>query len=223
MNYLDIGIIILIVFCALVGFRKGLIRTVYGLISFFIALFLANYLYPHVAGFLRATPLFGGIQNQVKTSLNLSEVVVEHTANRQEEIINSLPLPEPFLKLLNENFQPDIHGILRVDTIEDYISGFFASIAINGIAIVLVFLAVIIILAVAGSVLDIVGKLPVIRTFNNWGGFAFGVLLGSGISWVIIVAMSTFLATNPDVFELLDNSFIVGRFFESILEQLVLS
>ncbi|MCL2456578.1 MAG: CvpA family protein, partial [Defluviitaleaceae bacterium] len=140
MNLLDIAILVLVAICALVGYRRGLIRTVYGLVSFFVSLFLSHKLYPHVAKFLQSTPLFEMIREQIKNTLGLGEMVTEFAAERQEEIVASLRLPAPLRALLSE--QIDIHGVLQIDTIENYISGFFADIAINGIALVLVFLIV---------------------------------------------------------------------------------
>ncbi|MCL1883032.1 MAG: CvpA family protein [Defluviitaleaceae bacterium] len=211
MNYLDLIVIVLIALCALSGFRRGLIRTVYGLVSFFIAWIIASAIYPYVARILRGTVLFDIIRDGIKTGLNLEMFVNEHSMARQAELIEAIPIPLP--EQLRErllNIEPDISGLLRVDAIEDYISTFFTNVAINGIAIIAVFIIVIIILSILGSVLDIVGKLPVINTLNNFGGLAVGILLGAGISWVSIIALSTFFTTsaNPAMLEILDGSYI---------------
>jgi uncharacterized membrane protein required for colicin V production len=124
--------------------------------------------------------------------------------------------------LLHAQFEPDVHGFLRVDTIENYISGFFANIVINGIAIVAVFMLVLVILAVVGAALDIIGKLPVINMFNRIGGLAFGTLMGAGIAWISIVVLSMYFASSadPQVYGLLHNSVIARRFLDSMIEQL---
>jgi len=221
MNYLDIGVLVLVALCAFAGYRQGLVRTVYRLASFFIALILANILYPHVADFLRGSVIFTSIQNSIKRGLNLESFVTEHATMRQAEIIDSLPIPMPaqLRELLHARVESDISGILRVDTIEEYISAFFADIAINGIAIVAVFLLVLIILSIAGGLINIVGKLPIIRTFNNWGGFAFGIIMGAGISWISIIVISMFFATsaNPEFYDLLQNSFFARIVLDSML------
>lgn len=222
MNFLDIAVLILIAFCAFSGYRRGLIRTVYRLASFVLAGILANVFYPYVARFLRGTAIFDAIQGGIKTRLNLGEFVAEYAAGHQE-IIDTLPIPAGLRGLLNTQFDENVHGILRVDTIEEYVSAFFSNIAINGIALVLVFLLVFIGLSIVGKLLDIVGKLPVIRTFNNYGGLAVGILLGVGITWISIVAMSMFFATsaNPGMYDLLQNSAIAGRIMNSMMPRLV--
>jgi uncharacterized membrane protein required for colicin V production len=221
-NYIDLAIIILVALCAFAGYRQGLIRTVYRLVSFFIALFLANALYPHIARLMRDSFIFTGIQNSIKTGLNLEGFVTEYAAEQQASIIDTLPLPAALRVMLQNNFSPDVHGILRVETIEDYISAFFANIAINGIAIVGVFLFVLVFLTAVGAVLDIIGKLPVIRTFNNWGGLIFGCIMGAGISWISVIVLSMFFATstNPEFYELLQGSFFASRVLDSMLPSL---
>ncbi|MCL2047736.1 MAG: CvpA family protein [Defluviitaleaceae bacterium] len=218
-NVLDIGIIIVVLGCALIGYRRGLIRTVYGLVSFFVAMLLANRLYPYVANFLNGTRLYTVIQESIKSSLGIGDMVTEIAVERQEEVIEALRLPVKIRELLLERFNPDIHGILRVDTIEENISAFFANMATNGIALVLVFIIVVILMYLIGFLVDIVGKLPIISTFNNVGGFIFGGLLGAGISWLIVLALSLFITT-PEVMEQLNGSFVVGNFFDSILSRL---
>jgi uncharacterized membrane protein required for colicin V production len=221
-NYIDLGILILVASCALFGYQQGLIRTVYRLASFFISLILARILYPHVAKILSGTVLYDIIQESVKSGLNLENFVAEYATGMQTEIIDALPLPAQLRGLLHAQFSPDVHGILQVETIEDYISAFFANIAINGIAIVAVFLLIIIILSVVGAVLDVVGKLPVIKTFNNYGGLIFGIIMGAGISWIAIIAMSLLFTTaNPEFYEILQNSFIARRVLDSMIPHLV--
>ncbi|MCL1843499.1 MAG: CvpA family protein [Defluviitaleaceae bacterium] len=223
MNTLDIVVLVLIALCALAGYRQGLVRTVYRLASFFIAVFLAQRLFPYVARMLRGTRLYETIQESIKSGLNLEGFVADYAAaGRSGEIIEALPLPINMRNLLQERFVEGVHGVLQVDTVEAYISGFFANIAINGIAMVLVFLLVLIILAIAGMALDIVHLLPVISTFNRIGGLGVGILLGVGIAWISIVVMSMFFATsaNPEVYDLLHNSFSARLVLSSVMPAL---
>jgi hypothetical protein len=219
MNYLDLGVVILLALCALAGYRQGLIRTVYRLASFFIALFLANALYPYVARLLSGSSIYTAIQDSIKTALGLEDFVATQAAATHTEVIESLYfLPAALRDMLNSYFAPNINDIARIDAIENYISAFFADIAINGIAIILVFALVMIILSVAGVLLDIVGKLPVIRTFNNIGGLIAGIIMGAGIAWLCIVLLSIFTAANPSFFDLLEGSFVASRVLENIMQ-----
>lgn len=222
MNYLDIGILVLVALCALAGYQQGIIRTVYRLISFFLAIFFATLLHPYVSQFLRDSVFFVRIQDGIKSTLNLDGFVTTYAEGMHTEIIDSLPLPGQIRGMLHSQFEPNIHGILRVDTIEEYVSAFFANIAINGISIIAVFCIVLIGLSLLGVALDVVGKLPVISTFNNWGGLIFGVIMGAGISYICIYVLSMFFATsaNPEVYEMINGSFIARNVLELMLPRL---
>ncbi|MCL2387915.1 MAG: CvpA family protein [Defluviitaleaceae bacterium] len=218
MNYLDIIVLVLVAICAFAGYQQGLIRTVYRVASFFIAIALAYFLYPHAARLLRGTQLFYTIQDGIKSALNLDGVVPANGG----AVIDSLPFPENMRDMLNTQFEPDIHGILGIDTMEEYISAFFANIAINGIALISVFALVLIGLAIVGVVLDIVGSLPVISTFNNMGGLLVGIVMGVGVSLLCVVALSLVFATgaNSELYDLMQGSFFARNALTLVLPQL---
>ncbi|MCL2357003.1 MAG: CvpA family protein [Defluviitaleaceae bacterium] len=69
MNYLDLGIAAVVVLCALIGWYRGLIRTVYRLVSFFAAIVLAQMLRPYVSGFLRETDITYRVRGGVERGL----------------------------------------------------------------------------------------------------------------------------------------------------------
>jgi len=224
MNVLDLAVLALVALCAFAGFRRGLIRTVYRLVSFFIAIFLATRLYAPVARLLRDSPLYTSIQNSIARALNLEGVVGNlggQAMARPMEVIDSLPLPLSMRERLHTYNTPDMYELLRVGTIEDYISGFFANMAINGIAIVAVFILVLLILSIAGAALDIVAKLPVINTFNNLGGLAVGLALGVALAWIAIVVMTMFFATgaNANMYELMEGSLFTRWVMDSMMPQ----
>ena len=222
MNALDLAVLVLVALCALAGYRRGLIRTVYRLVSFFIALFLANRLYAPVARMLRGTALFSTIQDSISTGLNLERFVGEHTAARQVEIIDSLQLPERLRELLHSFNTPNMYELLQVSTVDEYISGFFANMVINAIAIVSVFFLVLLALSIAGVALDIVGKLPVINTFNNLGGLIVGIGMGAVLAWVCIVVMTLIFSTgsNPEMYDLMRGSLAARWVLDSMMPQL---
>jgi len=215
LNGLDIAILALLAICAIAGYRKGLILTVYRLVSLFLAIFLAIQLYPHVAGFLRETPLFPNISSRISSSMNLGERFDNHSSNIETELIDTLPLPNAMRNMLHANNTPSMRNILRVDSVEDYVSGFFANIVINAIALLIVFVIVLIGLAVVGIALDLVSKLPVINTFNKIGGLAFGLVMGAVISWLVIIVMTLFFATGVQSQYLLEGSLIASWIFNN--------
>ena len=219
LNALDIGIIALVAIFAIVGYRKGLIRTVYRLVAFVLAVFIARQLYPYVARFLRGTALFPTIKEGIANAMNLQGFFNDHI--QSATVIDQLPLPEALRNILHTNNTPDMFEILQVATVEEYVAGFFANMVTNGIAMVAVFLLTWLVLVIVGNLLDIVSMLPVIRTLNNVGGLLFGVAISAILVWVGLVVVALFaIGSHPQVFILLEESAIAQRIFEATLPQL---
>ena len=216
MNILDLIIIGVIALCALNGFRRGLIKTVFRFISFFAAIFLAGRLYPLISRILRETPLYASLTEAVKNSLGLQSFFRDSAQMSQAELFNNLPFPQGLLDMLTKNNNFDMYELLRVSTVEDYIGGFFANIILNIIAMAAVFFAVLIIMSIIGGVLDIVGKLPVINTFNRAGGLAAGLLIGTAVTWLLLAAASLLFATpaNEGINQLVEGSLIAKKMFD---------
>jgi len=222
MNPLDIVIVAIIALCAIAGYHKGLIRTVYRLVSLFVAMFVARQLYPYVARALRQTELFPTIRDAIARAMNLEGFVADQTVAHSAEVIDNLPLPGILQRLLHSYNTPNMFELLQVATIEEYVAGFFANMVINGIAILAVFALTMIALTFIGYALDIVSMLPVIRTLNRIGGFAFGIVMSGVIIWFGLVLVALFATTaHPLINEMLEGSWIAQRLFEITLPQLV--
>jgi uncharacterized membrane protein required for colicin V production len=183
MNYIDIGIIAVLMALVLWGYFRGLVRTVFRLASVFISVLLTVRLYPYVGGYLRQTALYGWLRDFFINSLNLRAVFQEQADIRQGELIGSLALPEPFREALQSFNTPDVYELLNVKTIEDYIGGFFANIALHFIAMALVFIVLLIVMGLLGGVLDAAARLPVLNLVNRAGGLAAGLLIGVAVVW----------------------------------------
>ena len=221
MNSLDIAIVAIVAIFAIAGYRKGLLRTVYRLCAFAIAVFISWRLYPYGARLLRQTPLLPTIQEGIANGMNLQGFFRDNIAPQGANIINELPIPQILRNLLHTNNTPDMFEILQVTTIEEYVSGFFANIVINGIAAIGVFLLACIALWVVGYMLDIVSKLPVIHFLNSIGGLCLGIVVSSAILWLLLVGTALFATgTHPQIYILLEGSYIAQRVFEATLPQL---
>lgn len=211
LDLIIIGIIVLFMF---IGYQRGLIRTVFSLVSFVLAIMLTVYLYPIVAELLRQTPIYTGLKDYIIRTMGLEDVVYAHGV----ETIGSLPLPDILQQTLMRHFNtPSMFDLLGVRTIEEFIAGYFAGFAINIIAMVLVFIIVRLILGLISGVLDIVGRLPVIRTFNKGGGILCGLAQGVIVVWIGLVVMNLFFLdpTTPELQRMLNESLVANWIYEN--------
>jgi uncharacterized membrane protein required for colicin V production len=181
--------------CVYAGYRRGLILTLFRLVSFFLSIFFTMRFYPYMSRFLAQTALYVRIKEMVVNSMGLGNFLQTHTANQAAELIDGLPLPAALKELLLNNNTPDMYELLNVRTVEEYIGGFFAHMAVNIISMLLLFVLVWMLLRMVGGVLNVIGRLPVIRTFNRIGGLAAGFALGIVVVWLGLTVMSLLFTT----------------------------
>jgi uncharacterized membrane protein required for colicin V production len=218
LNLIDLGVLIVIALFAFYGLRRGLILTVFRFASFFASIALARYLYPYVSRSLRDTPLYGALKKLVVDSMGLGSFFQNHANGLLAEAdLSSLPIPGILKDLLISNNTPDIYSLLRVETIEDYISGFFANIIVNVLSIVLVFALSWVVLSIIGHMLDLISRLPVLNSLNRAGGLAVGLLMGVAAAWIGLMLIGVLFATPayPEVFAYMQGSQAAKWFFDS--------
>jgi len=182
---LDIILIVIIAAFVLIGYKRGLIRTVYNLLAFVASIFLTRLLYPYVS---KALYDFTGIYESIKSGVagNIGDKVQD----AGEGTIKTLGLPDFMNNALENNFT-GFKG-----EVTDYLSGSLAGIALNIIALLLVFVLIFVGIRVIGKVLDIVAKLPVINLFNKTAGAAAGALQGVLVVWLILAGIFLYSTLN---------------------------
>jgi len=177
-----------------------------------------------VSRFIRNSFIYENIRGRIAGATNIEGVFRENIPNpdisetiRGREMINSLPLPESMRTMLYESNTPDMFELLRVNTIEEYISGFFANIVINVISLILVFILALVILHFVGKALRIVDRIPVISTFNRVGGLIAGILIGAGIVWLCVTIITMFFSAgaNENMYGLIQGSALTRWLLDS--------
>jgi len=218
MNILDIIVLIVIGVFAYFGYRSGLIRMIYRLLAFVLAVILAVLLYIPIATLLRATPLFDWLKNGVISGMGLEQLELQAEMQGQN-LFDILPLPAIVQDLLRVNDNPNMQLQLQANNVVEYIGGFIANMVLLGIALITVFILAFIILSIVGSALDVVGRLPVIRTFNDLGGFLLGLGLGVlvvGFALFIFNLLFSFSGDNP-IASTVQGSFVARFIFDNII------
>jgi uncharacterized membrane protein required for colicin V production len=201
--------------CMLIGYKRGLLLTIFGLVSFFLAIFLTRLIYPYVSRFLLQTPLYGHLKQSITDAMGLEPFLQQHTEEQAATVIQALPLPASLKELLQANNTPDMYQLLNVQAVEEYIGGFFASLAINVIAMAVVFILVLVLLRVVGLLLKVIGRFPIIKPLNRIGGLAAGLALGGVMSYITLTILSLLMAitANPQIYALLHHSGVARWLF----------
>jgi len=203
MNTADILIISVIAFMCLLGFYKGLIRMLFGLLGYLIAAIAAKMYYPVVSAYLSEnTEILEKIRSGVFSRL-------ENYANAHPEMlqgdgnIGAIPnmgigFPKTIEEMiLNSEVIKDHAG----ETVSNMVGGFaeaFAKLAVDAISILLIFIAAKIVVALIAWILDKLFSLPVIRSFKKAGGLLIGLVEGIIIVYLLAILMIPISSSFPE-------------------------
>lgn len=169
MNYLiDLILIAIIALFTFIGYKKGLIKVAFGLVSFILAIVISVILYKPVSNFIiKYTPLDDYIENTVSERLTSSETTKEETENIVSNYYNNIK---------NASTSVIASGISKA--------------VINISSMLIVFIISKIILMFFKFIGDIIAKLPLIKQFNSAGGFIYGLSKGFVIIYIILAIIA---------------------------------
>ncbi len=217
MNTLDIILIAIILFCAINGMIKGFVKTLFGLTSTIVALVLTLLISPQVSGLIINNTSFDQMIGEKTVELLKIENLMGDQDTDLEEVIVSgaINLPGNILRFLEKNNTPEINDKLEADGLGDYISGSIATMAVNAFVFLIVFLIVSLLLNAVVIVLDILTRLPIVKSMNKLGGFSVGLVIGILIVWVTTMSLSFIISiqATETLSELIENSIFTKLFY----------
>jgi uncharacterized membrane protein required for colicin V production len=192
MNIYDGIVVALLAIGAAAGYRRGLARSMFGLVSWGLSLALSYLLYPHAVRLLRALGLLGFLQDKLQNAMSLDFLAEGASVSAQMEMLAGLPQSELVLRRLQAGNNPEAYSLLEASGIKEYVCGFFANMIINLISLFLIWIAARLILWAVSKSLRAVERLPVIRAFNKAGGAAFGLAGAVFAIWAALCVLNLF-------------------------------
>ncbi len=166
----DIIILVIIAGAAVIGYKKGLVHSVFNLGYHFVALIAAAIFYPMVSKWLVGTKLYN--------------IIFESITQRVTEggFINVEALPD----FMQQTAQAGINAAA------ENTAATVTNLIVTIVSIVIVFVVVKLALSIVSKAINSFAKLPVIKGFNKLGGFAFGILSGIVIVYVLLAVVAMF-------------------------------
>ena len=184
----DLGILLIIFITTIIGYKKGLIKVAFRLLSFILALVIALLLYKPISNLiLDHTSIPNKIETQILTRLSSED------KTSTDNIVSNY-----YSNIKNYSTNVVAHNI---------------SITIVNISSVLiVFIVTRLLLLFLRFSTDLIAKLPLIKQFNHIGGFIYGIIAGFFIVYFIFTII-TLLAPMIDLSKVLKiiNSSIIGN------------
>jgi len=189
-----------VAFCGWRGYKGGLIRGVFGVVSLILALLIANIAAQAYAGETKSM-LVPFISGMIDTSFSeLSEDDLEYQALAHDHEIDDadfgaaymalrhIGLPEAAaVHIAEQSLERDVgeeeQGLYFSDIIADKLAGAFSYVAVFGIA----FLLIAIIFAVVGNLVGFVFALPGLKLVDMIAGSVLGVFKGIIIIFTVAV------------------------------------
>lgn len=165
---IDCLVVLVMASCIFVGYKKGLMKVAINFIAIFLSIILALILYKPVANFIvNNTELDEKINSGV-----YEKIKDEDFYNLSDEAKDKNGLLQISDKYINEAIQSS------KDNVAQYVSDRITETIINGIAFVIVVIALRVVLILLYLLSDVIGTLPIIKQFNKSGGILYGVIEG---------------------------------------------
>lgn len=198
-NWVDVIIAIILIYNLFKGFTKGFVRSIAGLLGYFVCIVIAKIYYKSVAIYISTEykwflDLKTSISNRIISSFSSSSSSGQLASEGSDPLVlNSLNLPSN-IKGDFLGFFTELRGMKSGVSSAERFADYFSSFILNGLAFLLIFLVCLIIIMLAAKILDSFVKLPLFKQVNQLSGILFGGIKGCLIVYLI---MTVVVFTSP--------------------------
>lgn len=206
---IDLILIAVIIAVCINSYIKGLVISVFNLVSTLLAIGVAFMFYPVVSGWLEGTALLGWMQAPIEASL--LEKGAELTTVSLEGVIAQLKLPESISQSILNSIGDVAAGTLP--EIAQAVSAAVAAFLLQIICMIVLFLIVKIGLMFLKGILKTLTKLPLVKQVDKLGGLAFGVVEAFVLLTIVGALLSLFSGSVDSGVLIAVNDSVIGNFF----------
>lgn len=179
---IDIILVLIVALSAFLGYKKGLVELGAKLFAGIIAIVITLIIYKPVGNIvIKNTSIDEKIEN----------TILEKTTNVIDE--NSKISDNKYIQDSSDN------AVLQVK--EEVLPEQARNIAVNVVYVataLILFIVSKIVLSIVISLANAVASLPILKQFNEIGGFLYGLVRGAIISLVLILVIGTIAKLNPN-------------------------
>ena len=223
---IEIVIALIVLMCAIQGYRKGLILTVCGFLAMFVAfigaLFLANQLAQPVGAMIqptieRSVTELMSEEFDIQLDFNHDGALVAPDASDsisldmlQQALANSKNpllsgLSDPLADLIEEHASTSLTDIL--ESVIVFVSETLARIAI----FIAAFFVVLLLWNIFSHAMNFAAKLPLLSTANAWGGLGVGFIKGCLVVFIATWLLRDYFITQ----DMIDRTTLLKFFCEN--------
>lgn len=187
MNWLVITCICILAVLGLIGLKLGVVKMVYYLVAFALALILTAIVAPIISKALvkEDSPSVIRVKEKVTDKLNLDDIHFDKTVTK--EILDDLNIPESIREEIGIYNTEDSYKDLGVEGAKDYVATSLATIILQAVIYLITFLVIWLLVFLAFMALNLIAKAPGLRAANRLAGMAVGLLMGACIIFLLFV------------------------------------
>lgn len=186
----DIILVAIIALAIFIGWKRGLVMSVFLLGSTILAIILASLLSPVVSAGLEKVGLADAMSPKFTAYVEsaLTEDFEEQGAPDIDAAIEKLPLPD----FLSEKISENIDGTAEstISSISGKIGAEAAKLVCALIAFAIIFVLVMILMQIAKVALKVVVKIPIVKQADKIGGIIVGFIQGGLFVLVVLLFIS---------------------------------
>lgn len=194
MNWLLIGVMLLMLLCAWNGYRRGFIRLFVSFVFIILTIVLVRMATPYCSSFLENyTPVYDSIKEScMEIFREDAGEYDEQKKTDQVQAIESSRLPEGLKEALIENNNTDVYDLFEVTGFDEYVGTYLAKTITNIIAFIVAFILIYLILKIVVFSLDILSHLPILHGINKMAGLLLGVIQSVVLIWIVFLVITIF-------------------------------
>ena len=222
MNIVDIVIFLIMCVSIIFGMYNGLVLSALNTVSFFLSWLLSLIFYPALTNtlmdkfpkLLNAVTLYTEGSAQIPTVEERMTDISSITLDKLTNILEKIQLPNPFSRILLNDFSLNIEG---VQTLGEYFDSTMTITVINIFSFLILFILIKIIFIVIISIGKTVVDLPVLKKYDSLAGSGFGIIRGVFMVYLVfaLVPIVIVLAPVDLINEFLDGSKFANFFLNS--------
>lgn len=206
----DIIIILTIALCTFIGYKRGLIKVAVNILGFFLAIIISLTLYEPISNFVINNT---NIKEKIKQSISgtIEEYVEDEENEKESEEKDESKIISTYINSFIKGEKQKIENSKR-QVVESVAENVAINIIKVGVA-VLVFIIAKALLLIIKIFAEGIGKLPLIKQFNEAGGLIYGILQGVLIIYIVLAVISLVSPSLNDssLTDAINNS-IVGKY-----------
>lgn len=227
MNWVLIVVMLLLIWEMMRGYRRGLLRTIYSLVSWVIVLVIVTLATPHIDAYLiEHTTLYDKIEAYCETSVRenaQNKIEQQAVDGSKEDPIAELgiKLPEGVWNDVLEKTGNAADEFLETSGVYNEVAKGVAGFIVEGISFFIALVIARIIVHLISRFLGVVSRIPVIRGINKTLGIFAGAIYGLILVWIAfyLVALGStselggmiisYIYQNPLLTFLYENNFVI--------------